>query len=694
MKTGSHLAMLLMVAFACPAYATKFEGTVTGVLDGDTIKVLHDGHEDVVRLNSIDCPEKEQPFRQEAKKFTSTKCFGRRVTIDSDKHDRYKRTLGDVILQDGSLLNAELVRAGLAWWYRYFAPDNKVLERLEQQARDAKRGLWADPNPTPPWEFRHRRQHAASTSVRDDLSSELTDDVAVGFENVAPERLNMSANHADLGDLKDALQSSQKSELINTTSFLSPVSMEHAPTPSSVFPLSSLHAPLTGNVEQISASAKKAPLTGGVEKIGLNALPQALTGGVEKVAPAISLFGQTPQSGASPLAGHVSDEQARLLQGQVDRSQLMQAPDLRALNPSGAGVMRIIQYKTIADPVHHGNLDASGDKSSVLLSPRLDGGNVPEQRISENSQAPQREVGENLRPTRDSTQGRPTRELSIQPPIRSQTVAPPDRSSDNSLGAPVRTISIQQAPIIAPDRYLSRPPIRIAGAPGLAPGRELYLEQPPIRIPGRSTAQPPIQIAYVQPGPANRFRKWNGTNETMDSYQTETMVGDPSNSIAAKQKHKKHRENRETGAVADPMQLGSANIPRTALSAAPATVPGRQEPESLLWDRWYAHLNELLCAALKNTMQAHQNPSGSCRIKVTVSPTYRVTATVLQATNAAFGRAVRDGYLALSGNPSLQFPPNTKRTLVEYESEHVQEFAGPTGVFDAHSIKGDREIIN
>ena len=70
--------------------------------------------------------------------------------------DRYGRTVGEVILPDGRVLNHELVRAGLAWWYRRYAPDDKTLEQLERGARGANRGLWADPNPVPPWEWRRR----------------------------------------------------------------------------------------------------------------------------------------------------------------------------------------------------------------------------------------------------------------------------------------------------------------------------------------------------------------------------------------------------------------------------------------------------------------------------------------------------------------------------------------------------------
>jgi micrococcal nuclease len=51
-------------------------------------------------------------------------------------------------------LNQELVRQGLCWWYSKYAPGDTVLEGLEAEAREAKKGLWADLVPMPPWEWR------------------------------------------------------------------------------------------------------------------------------------------------------------------------------------------------------------------------------------------------------------------------------------------------------------------------------------------------------------------------------------------------------------------------------------------------------------------------------------------------------------------------------------------------------------
>jgi micrococcal nuclease len=51
----------------------------------------------------------------------------------------------------------ELVKQSWCWWYRKYAPGDTVLEGLKKEAREAKKGLWAEPQPVPPWEWRNRR---------------------------------------------------------------------------------------------------------------------------------------------------------------------------------------------------------------------------------------------------------------------------------------------------------------------------------------------------------------------------------------------------------------------------------------------------------------------------------------------------------------------------------------------------------
>ena len=116
--------LCLGVVLLCnQAYAADFSGRVVGVSDGDTIKVMHNGRAEKIRLHGIDCPEKAQPFGTRAKQFTSEMVFGKTVTLHVTDTDKYGRTVADVILPDGRSLNRELVAAGLAWWYRKYSQD-------------------------------------------------------------------------------------------------------------------------------------------------------------------------------------------------------------------------------------------------------------------------------------------------------------------------------------------------------------------------------------------------------------------------------------------------------------------------------------------------------------------------------------------------------------------------------------------
>lgn len=131
-------------------------GKVTAVTDGDMIKVLNDQNQEIkIRFNSIDAPEKKQPFGQAAKQYLSDKIFGKRVTVYETGKDRYGRTLAFITLH-GFDVNARMVADGYAWEYDQYSK-SETLGGYEAKARTEKRGLWAaDVEPVPPWEWRQR----------------------------------------------------------------------------------------------------------------------------------------------------------------------------------------------------------------------------------------------------------------------------------------------------------------------------------------------------------------------------------------------------------------------------------------------------------------------------------------------------------------------------------------------------------
>jgi endonuclease YncB( thermonuclease family) len=148
-----RLAYLIVLACVTSATAQPFTARVVHVGDGDSITVLSGTTESRLRLAEVDCPELNQPWGDSAKDFTISLVSGQIVTVTAEGHDRYGRTIAHVQTEDGADLNTELVRAGLAWHYKRYSTST-TLARLEYEARRDRRGLWKDPDPTPPWEWR------------------------------------------------------------------------------------------------------------------------------------------------------------------------------------------------------------------------------------------------------------------------------------------------------------------------------------------------------------------------------------------------------------------------------------------------------------------------------------------------------------------------------------------------------------
>ncbi len=134
-----------------------WEGKCVGVSDGDTIKVMHEEEAERIRLYGIDCPERGQAYGQKAKQFTSDMTFGKIVDVLPVDTDRYGRTVGWVHV-GGRNLNHDLVGVGLAWHYKQYAPDNPELKKFQAEAQKGKRGLWGDPKPIAPWEYRRSKK--------------------------------------------------------------------------------------------------------------------------------------------------------------------------------------------------------------------------------------------------------------------------------------------------------------------------------------------------------------------------------------------------------------------------------------------------------------------------------------------------------------------------------------------------------
>jgi endonuclease YncB( thermonuclease family) len=152
-RRGWSAWIFVLAVAAMPARA--LEARVVRVLDGDSLIASVDGREVELRLADVDAPEHGQAYGEQAKRALSDLVRGRIVTIDVRKRDQYGRWVVDVALA-GRAIDHALVEAGHVWVYRKYNRERRLVE-LEDGARAARRGLWAQPQGDiePPWEWRH-----------------------------------------------------------------------------------------------------------------------------------------------------------------------------------------------------------------------------------------------------------------------------------------------------------------------------------------------------------------------------------------------------------------------------------------------------------------------------------------------------------------------------------------------------------
>ncbi|QGW28894.1 nuclease [Phnomibacter ginsenosidimutans] len=152
------LLVLLFTLTAWLAVSAQLRGTVIAIADGDTFTLLTAQNQQVkIRLHGIDCPEKKQPYSNNAKAYISSLVFGKQVFVQVKNKDRYGRTIGVVLLEDKRNVNELLLQAGWAWHFKKYDQDARWAA-MEQQARRNRKGLWADPNPIAPWDWRARKK--------------------------------------------------------------------------------------------------------------------------------------------------------------------------------------------------------------------------------------------------------------------------------------------------------------------------------------------------------------------------------------------------------------------------------------------------------------------------------------------------------------------------------------------------------
>lgn len=168
MKHLVNLFFIALILISCqsssvlrniPEPSRQYDYTVmvVGIVDGDTFKGLTDDNVEIrYRIHGIDAPERYQPFSEKSKQYLSDLIFNKNVGIIVQKErDIYGRPVVWVYTPEGKDVSAELIKAGMAWHSKAYS-DDEHYANLEIEARGNNIGLWSDPNPIAPWEFRRK----------------------------------------------------------------------------------------------------------------------------------------------------------------------------------------------------------------------------------------------------------------------------------------------------------------------------------------------------------------------------------------------------------------------------------------------------------------------------------------------------------------------------------------------------------
>jgi endonuclease YncB( thermonuclease family) len=139
----------------------RIAAKVIGVTDGDTVDVLEStGRQESVRLTGIDAPEHDQVYGAESTRKLSGLILRKSVTLDCEDERSYGRLLCKILLPNGEDVDLDQVKAGMAWHYKQFQDEQSPVDRVAYAAAEcgamkAKLGLWGDPHPVQPQDFRH-----------------------------------------------------------------------------------------------------------------------------------------------------------------------------------------------------------------------------------------------------------------------------------------------------------------------------------------------------------------------------------------------------------------------------------------------------------------------------------------------------------------------------------------------------------
>jgi len=157
-----YLLLLAFSIFSETSFAETLSGRVVSVADGDTITVLDSSNtQHKIRLAQIDAPEvghgknkTAMAYGEKSKTALSNLVFQQVVEAECQTKDRYGRLVCKILV-NGIDANLQQVKNGMAWVYVKYSKEASYYE-AEATAKEKRIGLWADSDPIPPWEYRHK----------------------------------------------------------------------------------------------------------------------------------------------------------------------------------------------------------------------------------------------------------------------------------------------------------------------------------------------------------------------------------------------------------------------------------------------------------------------------------------------------------------------------------------------------------
>ena len=158
--TTRHImtGLVLAAVIACPAVAwAEFVAKVITVYEGDRVSIRHDGRTEIIKLKGVECPKLKQPYGKKAKQVMEAYVGTREVMVRDVQRDAEGRKVADIFLMDGRNVAYEMIKEGLAWAREGGVEDRSFID-AEDLVRAAHKGLWADPDPVPPWKWQEPKK--------------------------------------------------------------------------------------------------------------------------------------------------------------------------------------------------------------------------------------------------------------------------------------------------------------------------------------------------------------------------------------------------------------------------------------------------------------------------------------------------------------------------------------------------------